>query len=658
MNLKKSIVFILLIALFMGSVIQPANFAVEEKVNDWPLMKEAIYYFDQKDYAKAVYYWEELVKLYDNYSTITTYENGGHMAVKAGDYYAGLYDPSIFDAQKATYYYEKAYNSYLKFAELSGTTKNNWAFVSVKKKLDDIKTEIILYMKKEIVQTPPITRELAKFEPESGLFLGIYGEGNESLIKNFGVDPTLVENLYGKAHASLLYYNVYGETPFSTTAAAKMKAVDGSLQIHMQPEVLADVKDEDYLRQWARDAKASGIPIFLRFGGEMNGNWVPWGLQPELYIKKFRLVHDIMAEEAPNVAMVWAPNFYPWDNMAQFYPGDAYVDWVGVSCYTTLSYTADTKETKLKSNPIDLLSYIVSEYGARKPIMIVEGAVSYTAGLEPNIDYTDWAINNLRRFYSYIPLVYPEIKAMFYYDARGAAGGKESYVLSANPALKSVYNEIIRKEYFLSSMTDSAPFKYEAVNASVEKKIVNFSTYVKSFEPVIAKVDYFVNGKRVVTSTKIPFEFNFDFTNFTLPTANITVKAYLADGRVAGVKEYKVSVVQPQIRVIYKGETVRFDQPPVVVSGRTMVPMKRVFETLGMSVQYISTTKTIIAKDTKNEIILTIGSDKAIVNGVTVILDVPAATLSGRTMVPLKFIGQSVGLTVTFDSPSRTINID
>lgn len=88
------------------------------------------------------------------------------------------------------------------------------------------------------------------------------------------------------------------------------------------------------------------------------------------------------------------------------------------------------------------------------------------------------------------------------------------------------------------------------------------------------------------------------------------------------------------------------------------MPKKQILQALGMTVTYNSATKTILAKDTKNEIILTIGSDKAIVNGVEMILEVPARSLSGRTMVPLKFIGQSIGMTVTYDSATRTIHID
>ncbi len=652
-----SVCLIALILLTSVPFTSPASYAIEAKINDWPLLEKSIQYADQKDYAKAVYYWEELVKLYGGYTTLYAYENGGHIAKKAGDYYAGEIDPKVFDSKKATYYYEKAYNSYLNFSALSGSTVHNWAFVSVKKKLDDIKSELILYVKKDMATVAPLSRPLAKHEPASGLFIGVYGEGNKALFTGFGVDPAKIESVYGKQHASLLYYNNFGDTPFATKQAENMKAIGGSLQIHMQPLDLDKVVDGVYIRQFAKDAKASGIPIFLRFGGEMNGDWTPWGMQPKKYIEKFKLVHDIMEQDAPNVAMVWAPNFHPWDNMAEYYPGDAYVDWVGVSCYTTLGYTAENKETKLKSNPIDLLSHIVSDYGKRKPIMIVEGAVSNFSTTEPKIDYTDWAINNIKRFYAYIPLVYPEIKAMYYYDAKGVAGARESYVLSDNTRVKLAYNEIIKSDFYLSKMDQSASYKYEKISATLNKGKVTLASYVKSYEPVISKVEYYVNNALVSTSTKIPFEFTYDFTKVGGSSATITVKAYLADGKIAAVEDYAVTLTQPAIKVLYKNSQVSFDQPPVVVGGRTLVPMKKIFETFGMTVTYDSATKTILAKDSVNTIALTIGSDKVTVNGNQVVLDVPASVIAGRTMVPLKFVGQSIGLKVAYDSASRTITI-
>lgn len=656
--MKRFMSMLILISI-ITSLLYPTNIIfAEAKINDWPLMEKAINLENQKNYDQALYYWEELVKLYEPYNTIYAYENGGHYARKAGDYYSGEYNPSIFNPEKATYYYEKAYASYLKFSELSGSTKNNWAFVSVKKKLDDIKTELILYAKKELSSASPLDRPLAKYEPVSGLYLGIYGEGNRSLLNEYYVDPNLVKSTYGKNHASLLYYNNYGITPFASDAAKRMKDLGGSLQIHMQPNNLDEVVDGEYLREFARNAKASGIPIFLRFGGEMNGNWVPWGLQPEKYIEKFRLVHDIMEAEAPNVAMVWAPNFFPWDNMNEFYPGDEFVDWVGVSCYTTLSYTFENKETKLKSNPIDLLSYIVEDYGKRKPIMIVEGAVSYYSSLEPSIDYTNWAINNIRRFYSYIPLVYPEIKAIFYYDSMGVAGEKESYILSNNSLLKNVYNEIIQKDYYLSRMDSCVSYKYEKVNTDLEKGNVSFSTYVKSYDPVISKVEYYINDSLEFTSNTLPFDFNYDFSKETSNKVKITVKAYASNGNLVASKDYQLNLKPQPIKVYYQNTPIIFDQPPVIVEGRTLVPMRKLFETFGMSVDYINDTKEIIAHNDDHEIILKIGSNIALVNGKKMMLDVPASLISDRTMVPLRFVGQSIGLDVEYIYETRTIYIE
>lgn len=656
--MKKIITLFIVTVMMFSSIIQISSFAAEEKINDWPLMEKAIKYEKEKDYTSAIKYWEDIIELYSKYTTIYAYENGGHFAMKAGNYYAGEYNDNIFEPEKATKYYQIAYDSYLKFGELSGSTKNNWAFVGAKRKLDTIKTEIDLYIKKDMSSVKTLSRKLEKYEPQSGIYIGIYGEGNKSLIKDFVVDTERIEEVYGTQHASLLYYNNYGVTPFATNAAKRMKAIGGSLQIHMQPNNLDEVSDGSYLRTFAREAKASGIPIFLRFGGEMNGEWVPWGLKPEKYIEKFKLVHDIMEEDAPNVVMVWAPNFFPWDNMAEFYPGDEYVDWVGVSCYTTLSYTSETKESKLKANPIDLLTYIVKDYGERKPIMIVEGAVSTYAVEEPSIDYTEWTKNNLRRFYSYIPLVYPEIKAMYYYDASGVGGGKESYVLSDKPAVKEVYNELINSDYHLRSMDDVSPYKYELVADSIEKNTISFASYVKSYEPIISKVQYLVNGDLKATVTKLPFEFEYDFSKESGTSVTVSVKAYLSDGKLVSKKDFEVKLREPDIKVLYKNKAISFDQMPVIIEGTTMVPMRHIFETFGMEVGYEASTETITAKDADNTIILQINSDKAIVNGKEMKTTLPVKLISSRTMVPVRFISESLGITVGYEHKTRTITLD
>lgn len=652
---KKALVLTLIICMLSSTGLN-LSAAQDVKIEDWPLMKEAIAYESAKDYDLALPYWEKLVALYEQYNTKAAYENGGIYANKVGDYYAGIYNKSVFEPTKATLYYEKSYDLYKKLSALDGTTKYNWAYVSAQRKIDGIKSELDLYIKKDLAISAPFYRELSKHEPESGLYLGTYGENNASLYTGFSVDPEAIKSTYGKYSASLLYYNNYGSSPFASAAAQKMKAIGGSLQIHMQPHNLDEVVDGDYIRTFAKAAKESGIPIFLRFGGEMNGDWVPWGLQPKKYIEKFRLIHDIMEQEAPNVAMVWAPNFFPWDNMASYYPGDKYVDWVGVSCYTTLSYTSETKELKLKANPIDLLKPIVDLYSDRKPIMVVEGAASHYSTTEPKIDYSDWGVNNLKRFYQYIPMVYPQIKAFYYYDSVGAAGARETYMLTDNDEMKAAYKSIIQGDYYLSDM-GQADFKYELLSLNLEKKSQVISAYVKSYEPEIARVEYYIDDRLVGTVHDLPFEMTYDFSKLTKSSVKLTAKAFLKSGKLAIGKEYQLNLIPQTIRVLYDDEYLRFDQPPIVVEGRTLVPMRTIFEVFGMNVTYDDASKTVTAKNKDHTITLTIGNNTAYVDGEAISLDAAPCIVSGWTLVPLRFISQSMGLDVTYNEDSRMITL-
>ena len=90
-----------------------------------------------------------------------------------------------------------------------------------------------------------------------------------------------------------------------------------------------------YIVPWARAAAAHGKPLFLRFAHEMNDPYrYPWGPQngnrPEDFIAAWKRVHDIFQKmEATNVIWVWSPHVsMPW--LEYYYPGDIYVDWVGV----------------------------------------------------------------------------------------------------------------------------------------------------------------------------------------------------------------------------------------------------------------------------------------------------------------------------------------
>lgn len=153
-----------------------------------------------------------------------------------------------------------------------------------------------------------------------------------------------------------------------------------------------------YLHQYAKDIVATGLPLALRLDHEMNGIWYPWsendgagksinGNSQGDYVKMWRHVHDIFQQEGANdlVVWVWAPNIVnnlPASHKAagyleNLYPGDQYVDWVGLSGYLRPPFKPDNDfsfDYTFKPS-LDKLRSIT-----KKPIILAEVGASETEG--------------------------------------------------------------------------------------------------------------------------------------------------------------------------------------------------------------------------------------------------------------------------------------
>lgn len=112
------------------------------------------------------------------------------------------------------------------------------------------------------------------------------------------------------------------------------------------------------------------------------------------------------------------------------------------------------------------------------------------------------------------------------------------------------------------------------------------------------------------------------------------------------------------IRVFLQGKRINFDVEPKIVSGRTIVPLRAIFEALGAEVNWNDRTKTVIAMHGSNVINIKIGSKKAYINYEAIELDVPAVIYDGRTLVPVRFISESFGYEVEWDASTRTVRIN
>lgn len=109
--------------------------------------------------------------------------------------------------------------------------------------------------------------------------------------------------------------------------------------------------------------------------------------------------------------------------------------------------------------------------------------------------------------------------------------------------------------------------------------------------------------------------------------------------------------------VSYNGEKIAFDQIPVIENGRTLVPLRAIFEKLGAEVSWNDATKTVTAVKDGTAITLTIDSTSATKNGEAVTLDVPATIINGRTMVPVRFIADCFGVSVSWDAKLLRVSL-
>ncbi len=112
-----------------------------------------------------------------------------------------------------------------------------------------------------------------------------------------------------------------------------------------------------------------------------------------------------------------------------------------------------------------------------------------------------------------------------------------------------------------------------------------------------------------------------------------------------------------KIRVKINGNSVAFDVDPFTVNDRTMVPMRKIFEVLGAEVTWEDATQTVGATLGDTKISLSIGSDKAYVNGAEKTLDAPAMLKDSRTLVPLRFVSESLGCKVEWDGENNLVKI-
>jgi hypothetical protein len=189
----------------------------------------------------------------------------------------------------------------------------------------------------------------------------------------------------------------------------------------------------------AKNLARYGKPMLLRWAWEMNGNWFEWdgshnGDDPGAYARAYRRIHKIFRDNgADNVAFVWSPNWnsapdVSWNQMERYYPGDAYVDWAGVSAY---NFDGESPGT--------LLKHIVSVYGKRKPVMLTETAAIEHGGRSK----AEW----IEAMSAYVRRT-PAVSALVWFDTDVQHDSDHNFRFDSTEASLAAYRKMARSSRF------------------------------------------------------------------------------------------------------------------------------------------------------------------------------------------------------------------
>lgn len=624
------------------------------------------YWSLQSEYVSAVESGNEqaiadaavkIVDLYANPANADQYSAAAWPCEKAAKYYEKKGD---FD--KAKKYYKK-FLEYVTYLDNAGTDYKDSIKIT-KSVLVHLEDEPHLYTDAKYPAEEKFFGE--KWEPHNKTYFGTssgFHPGSES--------ATLIYIEFGSEDISPFAYKIPADANIPVDFAWNMS----SESFDMLSQIATGTYDS-YITKNLQFLATVKNPVFLRFAAEVNC----WSTLPgdksqiphyaQIFKNAFIRVSNLARQHAPNAAIVYSPNDVSnWNtNAKDFYPGDEFVDWIGVSMYCNLSRTSNYvpgdatdlfQFTGLYDNPILKIKEF-TEISPSKPLMISECGCGYA----PEEGQTsEHAAKMIKFFYSYVNMVYPQIKMVFYFDANI----DHKYKISDNNALYSAYKEAVSANIPMQASLGRAEGGYTSFSTLHETRdYVDLYTYAAFPSKNEVSVAYKLDGAGIPSQQDVPYKAVIDVSSLSSGKHSLSVsvacgasyKTYDYDFYVGENNFVSTRPLNPDIGVNVNSKRVYFDTQPQIQSGRTLVPLRAIFEALGASVNWDGATRTVSAQKGNTQIKMTIGNSTFYVNGVSKTLDVPPMIADGRTLVPVRAIGESFGCNVSWDQSLRLVTVN
>ena len=385
--------------------------------------------------------------------------------------------------------------------------------INVNAQLNHLNTDMAIYALVDDPADVPYYGSVG--EPVSGVYYGTVASGTH-------VDDSaaLIYVTFGDSYGMKYWLDYYAALDSVTDRALNSGGVvEVAWNFQESNSGLQTVLSSDaYISQSLAELGSRDCTVLLRIGAEMNC----WTNLPDAqtYIQAYRKIAQ-EARRYDNIALVYSPNDVSNRTVdyETYYPGDNYVDWIGVSSYKRNAAGYGSAYTYSNTGYSNDAFYCTGIYGNdplvvledlaqmaadhKKPMMISEcGAAYYNSST--GAQQTEYAVDQLRKFYSYLPMVFPQIKAIFYFDVNHDTSDYD-YALTGNAALASTYTGIVSQGAFLQWGEDEGAGYTELKTAIGKAGETKLSTYIIFPGSGSATCTYYLDGAVMATVSQEPF---------------------------------------------------------------------------------------------------------------------------------------------------------
>lgn len=346
----------------------------------------------------------------------------------------------------------------------------------------------------------------ARLEPPSGIYAGVNGDDVfES--ENLGASLNYIE--FTDFQKDILRPN-----KDYVKASSCMVVIAWNIN-----DLMGVFENEEYIRETLDNLQKYHKPMIIRIGAEMNVS--PLGDAPAAYVNAFRTIAEIV-HEYPDFAVMWSPNDMGALNkpFEYYYPGDEYVDWIGVSAFMKKHFMGDptipqegnvyfmTGDYAYTTNTLKNIIDFMQSHNINKPLAISEGGTVTQLNYPNGGEIDEWSKTRIGYMYWYAAMRYPQVKVINYFNHK-MPSEVQFFNMHDKPELLKKVNEALSNGQYRSTANDMPEFTFAKVdNRTFNQTTIPLYTYAYLPEESIERVEYILDNETVLAQCReIPYRY-------------------------------------------------------------------------------------------------------------------------------------------------------